>query len=689
MASASSRAGNASGDGSPPANEITPGRPATASTSRMAEERILPAARLRLISTGGWTVTTRLWHNWPMSNRATSARVARSWATTGLVDQLGDDWATGGGPLFRRLARAISGGVERGAFARGERLPAERALAAALTVSRGTAVAAYDQLVADGLVERRRGSGTFVLGWDALGLPEGREGSGLVHRLVDRSAGPSEVVDLSISVLCDAAALPSAKVTTDDLIGVVPDTGLSPWGLPSLRAAVAEHVTGWGLPTRESQIVITTGAQQAIGAAASCWLRPGDTVLVEDPTYPGALSAFAQAGARIVGVPVDENGVRPDALADALGRRPSLVYLQPTLHSPTGAVLSDARRHQVGELLRDARVPLVEDMALADLAWTRTPLPIAALVPGATVAVIGSLSKLFWGGLRVGFVRAPEPLALRFARVRTMQDLGTSAVSQLLAERLLAAARGSDFRARQQRRCMPGTRRWPTPSAESCRTGAGPSPRGDCRYGPGCPPPGPRASPTWPCGTGWRSPPHRPSRPRPPIPIGSASPSVPRSQSWRKVCAVWARRGAPSPPIDRSPSGAGGAAQHAGQDRHHGEHRARDRDDDGGPRQVTAPRGHVSLGDDDPPAEQQRGQHEEQRHSRGNHRVPPDIRRAPRVADHGLGHNRRDRRSPEHAEQGEGEGGDGRRFDGQQRCRRPPPRFHQVEPVVRSRSRSR
>ncbi len=384
-----------------------------------------------------------------MPDRATSARVARSAATRILVDQLGD-WAAGGGPLFRQLARAVAGGIERGAFADGERLPAERALAVALAVSRGTAVAAYDQLVADGLVERQRGSGTFVRASDPLELPQGREGSGLVHRLVDRSAGPSEVIDLSLSVLCEAASLPPAEVTTEDLAGVVPDTGLSPWGLPSLRAAVAEHVSGWGLPTDESQIVITTGAQQAISVAAACWLRAGDTVIVEDPTYPGALSAFTQAGARIVGVAVDGQGVRPDALAQALESRPSLVYLQPTLHSPTGAVLSAGRREQVGQLLRAARVPLVEDMALADLAWEPVPLPIAASVPGASVAVIGSLSKMFWGGLRVGFVRAPQPLALRFARVRTMQDLGTSAVSQLMTERLLAEARTTDFRARQQ-----------------------------------------------------------------------------------------------------------------------------------------------------------------------------------------------------------------------------------------------
>ena len=101
-----------------------------------------------------------------------------------LVAELGD-WAIGSAPLFRQLARAIASGIERGVLGRGTRLPAERALAAALVVSRGTAVAAYDVLVADGLIERRQGSGTYVLGAGALGLPPGREGSALVHRLVE------------------------------------------------------------------------------------------------------------------------------------------------------------------------------------------------------------------------------------------------------------------------------------------------------------------------------------------------------------------------------------------------------------------------------------------------------------------------------------------------------------------------
>src|SRR4051812_18038835 len=113
-----------------------------------------------------------------MSSRATSARVARAAARRSLADEIGD-WSGGSGPLHRQLATAIARAIERGAVEHGSRLPAERALAAALSVSRGTAVAAYDRLVGDGFIERHRGSGTFAIGPSTLSLPAGREGSAL------------------------------------------------------------------------------------------------------------------------------------------------------------------------------------------------------------------------------------------------------------------------------------------------------------------------------------------------------------------------------------------------------------------------------------------------------------------------------------------------------------------------------
>jgi DNA-binding transcriptional MocR family regulator len=286
------------------------------------------------------------------------------------------------------------------------------------------------------VVERRVGSGTFATGSAALGLPSGREGSGLVARLVDQ-AEETGTVDLSLSVLRDADDLPDVHLDTADLARAAPDTGYGPRGQPGLRMAVAELLRRWGLASRAEQIVITTGAQQAISLAAACWVRPGDPVGLDDPTYPGALSAFTAAGAELRAIAIDGSGPRPDDLGDVLERHPALVYLQTTLHSPTGTVVGRARREQLATMIRASRVPVVEDVALAGLAWAPSPPPLAAWMGDHPVAVVGSLSKLLWGGLRLGFVRAPEPVAQRFARVKATHDLGTSVASQLLAERLL------------------------------------------------------------------------------------------------------------------------------------------------------------------------------------------------------------------------------------------------------------
>lgn len=375
--------------------------------------------------------------------------MARSAALTSLVAELGE-WAAGPGPIYRQLARAVAGAIERGAVARGTRLPAERAVAGALAVSRGTAVAAYDLLVSDGLIERRRGSGTTVLGAAGSAYAPGQEGSALVHRLVDRSSSASTVIDLSLSVLADASDLPDLTLTTADLLDVSPPTGLSPWGLPSLRARLADHISNWGLASTAGQIVVTTGAQQAISVVAACWVRPGDTVALDDPTYPGAIAAFRQAGAELIGIPMDAEGPRPDAVAEVLRRRPALLYLQSGVHSPTGVAISARRTRQLARLIAAARVPFVEDRALADLTWRPPAPPIAASLPGTSTVVIGSLSKIFWGGLRIGFARAEEPLALRLARIQATRNLGTSAISQAIAERLLLDVDRTALRVRRK-----------------------------------------------------------------------------------------------------------------------------------------------------------------------------------------------------------------------------------------------
>ena len=369
-----------------------------------------------------------------MENRATSAKVARTAELQRLVDLLGD-WSGATGPLYRHLARAIIAAVERGDLPRGARLPSERALARAISVSRGVVVGAYDQLVADDVIERRAGSGTFVAGSAGTGLPPGREGSGLVRRFVERERAP-EVIDLSISVLRDAPGLPRVRLDSTRLAIAGAD---SPWGLAELRERIASRLTAIGLASTAAQIVVTTGAQQGLSLAAGCWLRPGDEVAIDDPTYPGALSAVVAAGAVPVPVPVDAKGPVLSAFEAALQRRPALAYVQSGVHSPTGGRLSPHRRQAIAALVREHRVPLVEDHALYAVDWSGAPppAPIASHAPEHPIAVVGSYSKRFWGGLRVGFVRAPEPVAARLVRMKATHDLGSSVAAQALALELL------------------------------------------------------------------------------------------------------------------------------------------------------------------------------------------------------------------------------------------------------------
>lgn len=361
-----------------------------------------------------------------------------------LVDDLGP-WTDGSGPLLRRLARAVTTAIDRGRLRAGDRLPSERALAAALWTSRGTVVAAYDLLEADGLIERRTGSGTFVTASDAVSLPPDREGSALLARLVGDAQPGAEPIDLSLAVLHEAPDLPDLRLRVRDLTAEV-----SPWGVPELRATIADRLTSEGLRSEPEQVVVTTGAHQALHVSVACWVRPGDRVVVEDPTYPGAIAVLRAAGADLVGVPTDSGGVSTSALATALEARPSLVYLQSAVHNPTGALLAPGRRTEIARLLGRHRVPLVEDLALSGLAWDPVPAPIASHLPADhPAAVIGSFSKLLWSGLRVGYVRAPEPLTSRLARIKGTQDLGSSVAGQVLAVRLLAHPATADALARR------------------------------------------------------------------------------------------------------------------------------------------------------------------------------------------------------------------------------------------------
>ncbi|MDQ6893602.1 MAG: PLP-dependent aminotransferase family protein [Acidobacteriota bacterium] len=361
------------------------------------------------------------------------------------------DWAAGTGSLTARLAAALRKALEREDIPPGSRLPSERALAEALAVSRTTIVAAYELLRQASFVASRQGSGTRVLSRGGAGIAVDRRRSApetipATSTLVLRTL--SEDHSGSISFL--AAHLPGAgKILEEafaksrrDLSALSDHHGYMPLGLPSLRAALARQLSSRGLPTKGDQILVTNGAQQAIALAARLLVSPGDDVILEDPTYPGAIDVFGAARARMVPVPQAGEPGALEAIAAALrSPRAKLLYLLPTFHNPTGAVLPERHRREIAKLAEQAGVPLLEDQTLSDVSLgAAPPPPIAAFFRRGEALTVGSLSKLYWGGLRIGWIRGPESLIHRLARRKAMEDLGSSVVSQLVAVRLLDQA---------------------------------------------------------------------------------------------------------------------------------------------------------------------------------------------------------------------------------------------------------
>ncbi|TCN35771.1 DNA-binding transcriptional MocR family regulator [Kribbella orskensis] len=370
----------------------------------------------------------------------------RSGDPSALADLIGHRLTDHSGGLYRRLADAIAELIGSAELPVGARLPAERPLAEALAISRSTVVAAYDELRGRGLVESRRGSGTTVARSASRGrsgadkrMPKGY-GESLFHRI---AVGPGEVIAMTYAVDPGIPELAAEveELARTELPVLLQGVGYHPRGLEVLRERIAEHFDESGLPTSADQIVVTSGAHQAIALVTQMYLRSGAAVAIEQPSWPGCFDLFGAAGGRVVGVPLDDAGIRPDLLAAAFAEHhPAMLFVMPTFHNPTGRLMSSARRRQVAELAAKHGVVVVEDNAYStwDPTGPEIPPPLAAFAPAnAEVLTIGSVSKAVWGGLRIGWIRAPRPLAERLARHKALADLGSPVIDQALTARLL------------------------------------------------------------------------------------------------------------------------------------------------------------------------------------------------------------------------------------------------------------
>lgn len=358
-------------------------------------------------------------------------------------------------PAYVGLADALRELIGDGRIGYGTRLPSERDLTDALGVSRTTVTRAYAVLRDSSYAEARQGSGTFTR------LPGGRT------RALDRALWPSDVGNGVIDLVCAAATAPPgiAAVYAEaaaDLPAHLGGHGYFPAGMPDLQAAIAATYDARGLPTAPEQIVVTPGALAATAVIGSALSGPRDKVLVESPTYPNAVQALRTGGGRLTTIALDPYGWDLDAVAATVTRhQPRLVHVMPDFHNPTGLVMSDPDRERYARLLgRHDAVPVVDEAHhLLGLDGSAPGTPFAALAKDAVC--VGSASKSIWGGLRLGWIRAPHALVDRLTRARVGLDLGVPVLEQLVLTRLLTGdlepvLRGQRARLREQRDAMAG-----------------------------------------------------------------------------------------------------------------------------------------------------------------------------------------------------------------------------------------
>jgi DNA-binding transcriptional MocR family regulator len=328
----------------------------------------------------------------------------------------------GTGPAYAAIAAGLRGLALDGRLPPGARLPSERELAAVLGLSRTTVTAAYDVLRADGYLHSARGAGSRVA------LPAGRPA-----RPEAAVSSGADRLDLTVAALpAPAVLLDAVTEAAADLRPLLAGHGLHPLGLPDLREAIAAHLSARGLRTTVEQILVTNGALHGWDLLLRSLTRPGDRVLVEEPTYPAVLDAVVAHRLRAVPLPVDSEGWDRTVRAGAA----KVAHLTPDFHNPTGFHADSRRRRAVLAALRGAVV--VADETFVDVGHPDAPdhPPLASLGPG--VVTLGSMSKAFWAGLRIGWVRAEPELVLRLAQSRAGQDLAGPVLDQLVAVRMLA-----------------------------------------------------------------------------------------------------------------------------------------------------------------------------------------------------------------------------------------------------------
>jgi DNA-binding transcriptional MocR family regulator len=329
-------------------------------------------------------------------------------------------------PLYRQLHEQIRAAILAGRMGRGERIPPTRELAQSIGLNRATITAAFDVLEAEGLVRREVGRGSFVTGpGDA------------VETISFSASRPSEIM----FPLDEFRATCREVIDSDDAASILqlgPAGGYGP-----LRRHLLEEARKRGVAGADDDILVTSGCQQAFDLIQRVLASNGETVLIEDPVYPGLRNAFLRGGARVIGVPVGREGVDVDTLGALLEKeKPRLVVLTPNFQNPTGSTLPVESRRTILTLAKRAGVIVVENDLYGELRYQGAELPtIKKLDESGDTILLGSFSKIAFPGLRVGWAIGPRHFIARLTEAKEASDLHSDQLSQAVLLRFAESGR--------------------------------------------------------------------------------------------------------------------------------------------------------------------------------------------------------------------------------------------------------
>jgi GntR family transcriptional regulator/MocR family aminotransferase len=378
-------------------------------------------------------------------------------------------------PIYKQIENFLREGILSGNLAPETRLPATRKLARDLGVNRITVGNAYAELEADGLVCSRVGSGTYILPpWQFQPIPEAAASGPwpLWQQDLQKSTSASKR-DWLLNLLKESrhpdpisfagGVSDPQRFPVDEFRRVIQNVmrrdGIAALeygdieGYAPLRSTIAHILASQGVQVSPDNILITAGSQQALALVTQLLLKQGDVILVESPTYSEALGLFADLGLKIVGIPIDENGMQVEKLETLLlQHHPKLIYTIPNFQNPSGTCLSGQRRRQLVSLADRHNIPILEDDYVGDLRYEGRAQPaLKALDPGGRVIYVSTFSKMLMPGLRVGFLAAEGPVYDSLVAFKSFNDLATSNLIQRALEAFVTVGR---YQAHLRRSCQ-------------------------------------------------------------------------------------------------------------------------------------------------------------------------------------------------------------------------------------------